>query len=160
MVPNLFFKYYHYLGSNYKVKGDQSQVLFEWQKKSPCFVLENGLFEVYKSCSAHLSTQCILMVLIDLLLSFNLRCSYIVAKCRNSDTTSSKQVILPYVFASFLPGNEFGGIEGLSVFSICPLTFRSLCTYEIGLFVAMEDLTLLHQQGLFYCFPARCPQEL
>ena len=90
MVPNLFFKYYHYLGSNYKVKGDQSQVLFEWQKSPLVLYWKMDFFEVYKSCSAHLSTQCILMVLIDLLLSFNLRCSYIVAKCRNSDTTSSK----------------------------------------------------------------------
>ena len=75
-------------------------------RKSPLVLYwKIDFFEVLKRCRAHLSTQCILLVLIVLIISFNLRCSYIVAKCRNTDTASSN------AFASFLPGNEFGEIE-------------------------------------------------
>ena len=37
MVPNLISKFYHYLGSNGKVKGDQSQALFDLAEKVPLF---------------------------------------------------------------------------------------------------------------------------
>ena len=49
---------------------------------------------------------------------------------------------------SILPGNEFGGIERLSVF-ICPLTFRSLCAVE-GQSLSLSLSFALSSTAAFY----------
>ena len=87
------------MGPNCKVKGEQTQALFDWTWQVLMIMFCIGAIKLQFKVQLHF------------------------AKWRNSDSPYSEKAILPYVLASLLPGKEFGRMERLGFFGICPLIF-------------------------------------
>ena len=109
-------------------------------RKSPLTLYQKiGFFEVYKRCRAPLSTQCILILLIVLLLSFNLRCSYIAQNVATLTLPAPSRPLYLMLLPLFCLEMSLAESRGSSLASgpICTVLTKIVCL-KVSLFLTVR----------------------